>query len=151
MSSVQSDRDYIEILKKEITDLKIHQERERKELDVAHRNDLYLYGYNVTGVSSIQSDRDYIEILKKEITDLKIHHERERKELDVAHRNDVVKLEDRLEADREEIRNKFKQEKVLQTVEFFKGGSNIPRKKGAQRKDFIMLGTSLNMNRLRKL
>ena len=63
-------------------------------------------------MSSIQSDRDYIEILKKEITDLKIHQEREKKELDMAHRNDVVKLEERLEADREELRNKFKLEKV---------------------------------------
>ncbi|XP_056021041.1 ninein-like protein isoform X3 [Ostrea edulis] len=40
VSSIQSDRDYIEILKKEMTDLKIHNEREKKDLEQSHRNEI---------------------------------------------------------------------------------------------------------------
>lgn len=42
VSSIQSDRDYIEILKKEITDLKIHNEREKKDLELSHRSEILL-------------------------------------------------------------------------------------------------------------
>ena len=40
MSSIQSDRDYIEILKKEITDLKIHNDREKQDLELSHKNEI---------------------------------------------------------------------------------------------------------------
>lgn len=42
VSSIQSDRDYIEILKKEITDLKIHNEWEKKDLELSHRSEILL-------------------------------------------------------------------------------------------------------------
>lgn len=68
------------------------------------------------GVSSIQSDRDYIEILKKEITDLKIHQEREKKDLELSHRSEILLLEEKFQAEKDQLQQKFKEEQVSHTV-----------------------------------
>lgn len=77
---------------------------------------LWSVSWMFVGVSSIQSDRDYIEILKKEITDLKIHQEREKKDLELSHRSEILLLEEKFQAEKDQLQQKFKEEQVSHTV-----------------------------------
>lgn len=77
---------------------------------------LWSVSWMFVGVSSIQSDRDYIEILKKEITDLKIHQEREKKDLELSHRSEILLLEEKFQAEKDQLQQKFKEEQVSHAV-----------------------------------
>ncbi|XP_062574598.1 ninein-like protein isoform X2 [Saccostrea cucullata] len=92
VSSIQSDRDYIEILKKEITDLKIHNEREKNDLEQTHKN---------------------------EISQLEEKFQTEKEELLKSHREEILKLEEKYQEEKEELGEKFReeQEKLLKESE----------------------------------
>lgn len=77
---------------------------------------LWSVSWMFVGVSSIQSDRDYIEILKKEITDLKIHQEREKKDLELSHRSEILLLEEKFQAEKDQLQQKFKEEQVSHSL-----------------------------------
>ncbi|XP_061164578.1 ninein-like [Saccostrea echinata] len=105
VSSIQSDRDYIEILKKEITDLKIHNEREKKDLEQSHRNEiLQLEEKFQTEKEELQKSH------RNEMLQLEEKYKGEKEELQQSHRNEIIRLEEKYQSEKEELGQKFKKE-----------------------------------------
>eukprot|EP00105_Crassostrea_gigas_P025504 XP_011446112.1 PREDICTED: ninein-like protein isoform X2 [Crassostrea gigas] len=103
VSSIQSDRDYIEILKKEITDLKIHQEREKKDLELSHRSEILLLE------EKFQAEKDQLQQKFKEEQD-KLLKENE-KNLQMDFQAKLEETERKYTAAQKEIEEEFQQEK----------------------------------------
>ncbi|XP_052701770.1 ninein-like protein isoform X6 [Crassostrea angulata] len=103
VSSIQSDRDYIEILKKEITDLKIHQEREKKDLELSHRSEILLLE------EKFQAEKDQLQQKFKEEQD-KLLKENE-KNLQMDFQAKLEETERKYTAAQKEMEEEFQQEK----------------------------------------
>lgn len=103
VSSIQSDRDYIEILKKEITDLKIHQEREKKDLELSHRSEILLLE------EKFQAEKDQLQQKFKEEQD-KLLKENE-KNLQMDFQAKLEETERIYTAAQKEMEEEFQQEK----------------------------------------
>ncbi|XP_078313174.1 uncharacterized protein LOC111128949 isoform X3 [Crassostrea virginica] len=88
VSSIQSDRDYIEILKKEITDLKIHNDREKNDLELSHKNE-------------IKQLEEKHQAEKEEL------HRKLKEEQDKLLKENEVKLQTNFQSQMEEIERKF--------------------------------------------
>nr|XP_034323597.1 ninein-like protein isoform X7 [Crassostrea gigas] len=103
VSSIQSDRDYIEILKKEITDLKIHQEREKKDLELSHRSEILLLE------EKFQAEKDQLQQKFKE-EQVKLLKENE-KNLQMDFQAKLEETERKYTAAQKEMEEEFQQEK----------------------------------------
>ncbi|KAK3093147.1 hypothetical protein FSP39_011849 [Pinctada imbricata] len=103
VSSVQSDRDYIEILKKEITDLKIHHEREKKDLELSHHSEIQKV--------EEKAEAEKTELLNKHRKEKEGLLEDSDKKTKAALLEQQNRLKEELAKEKEELRRRYEEEK----------------------------------------